>query len=162
MDSTQSQSGDFRSPDRWNSVQIPAAVALRAYAGHTVNEDGCWISVYSATSRGYAQVGWHDAGKTRMVLAHRASWVHINGQMPVGMTLDHTCHTKRCVNPDHLRLLTNEQNARRGALDIDDVPIGECLHGHGPERMLPTQRMLRGRSITVNVCRACKAESYKR
>lgn len=153
MDSTQSP--------RWNAVPIPAAVARRAHDHHTIDSNGCWISTYSTTSRGYAQIGWYDraTGKTVMVLAHRASWTHVNGQMPLGETLDHLCHEKRCVNPEHLRLLSNEQNARRGALDIDDVPIGECLHGHGPENMTRRERMMRGKLVTVSECRVCKAES---
>lgn len=69
MDSTQSQSGGFRSPDRWNSVPIPERVALRAYERVEVDEAGCWISTYSTASHGYAQIGWQGDGKTHMVLA---------------------------------------------------------------------------------------------
>lgn len=31
--------------------------------------------------------------------------------------VDHTCHNRSCVNPDHLRVVTNKQNAEnlRGA-----------------------------------------------
>ena len=36
-------------------------------------------------------------------------WAH--GPIPEGMVIDHTCHNKACVNPDHLRLATIKQNA---------------------------------------------------
>lgn len=128
MDSTQSQSGGFRSPECWNSVPVPARVALRAFERVEVDENGCWISTYSVASHGYAQIGWQDAGSRHVVLAHRAAWVHVNGQMPLGMTLDHTCKVRRCVNPAHLRVLPNFENARRiGGMDW---PMGECANGH--------------------------------
>lgn len=51
-------------------------------------------------------------GSRGMVGAHRASWTHFFGPIPVGMTVDHVCRERTCVNPDHLRLMTNEDNAR--------------------------------------------------
>lgn len=128
MDSTHSQSGGFRIPERWNSVPVPERVALRAYERVEVDESGCWISTYSVASHGYAQIGWQAGGSRHVVLAHRAAWVHLNGQMPVGVTLDHLCKVRRCVNPDHLRLLSNVENARRN--QGDDFPMGQCRNGH--------------------------------
>lgn len=129
MDSTRQQSGGFRSPDRWNSVLVPERVARRAYERVEVDEGGCWISTYSVASHGYAQIGWQDpTGKTHMVLAHRAAWTHVNGQVPLGMTIDHLCKTRRCVNPEHLRLLPNYENARR--VHGLDWPMGVCANGH--------------------------------
>lgn len=129
MDSTRQQSGDFRSPERWNSAPVPERVAKRAFERATVDENGCWISDYSVASHGYAQIGWKESGRrTRMVLAHRAAWVHVNGQMPMGVTLDHICKVRRCVNPTHLRVLPNYENARR--VNGMDWPMGECANGH--------------------------------
>lgn len=65
----------------------------------------CWLWT-ATTSSGYGQV-WVDG---RMRLAHRVSWEFINGPIPEGMFLDHRCANKRCVNPSHLRLVTNAQN----------------------------------------------------
>lgn len=138
MDSTQSQSGGFRSPDRWNSLPIPERVALRAFERVEVDEDGCWISTYSRGSHGYAQIGWQVDGKAHMVLAHRAAWVHVNGQMPMGMTLDHMCKTKPCVNPSHMRMLPNYENARRIA--GKDWPMGQCANGHANTQLVANDR----------------------
>lgn len=150
MDSTQSQSGGFRTPDRWNSVAVPARVAQRAYERRGVNADGCWISTYSVASHGYTQIGWQDGSGRHMVLAHRAAWVHVNGQMPLGMTLDHTCKVRRCVNPAHLRMLPNYENARR--VDGRDWPMGECANGHTNAALVPCRR---GRREGV-VCGECR------
>lgn len=128
MDSSRAQSGGFRTPERWNSRPVPERVAKRAYTNVDVDENGCWISRYSVGSHQYSQIGWQEDGKVYMVLAHRAAWTHVHGQMPIGVTLDHTCKTRRCVNPSHLRVLPNFENARR--VNGLDWPMGECANGH--------------------------------
>jgi hypothetical protein len=35
----------------------------------------------------------------------------VKGPIPEGLYIDHMCHTPACVNPDHLRAVTNKQNA---------------------------------------------------
>lgn len=70
--------------------------------------DECWLWVASTDRGGYGHFG--DAGK--MVRAHRFSWELVNGPIPEGMQVDHRCHVRRCVNPAHLRLVTNQQNGQ--------------------------------------------------
>lgn len=129
---------NFRHPERWNSVNVPERVAERAATRVDVDGNGCWISRYSVASHGYSQIGWQDRGSRHVVLGHRASWVHANGQVPLGMTIDHTCKQRRCVNPAHLRLLPNYENARR--IDGKDWPIGMCANGHSAASLRPTKR----------------------
>lgn len=38
--------------------------------------------------------------------------LHHGTQVPDGFTIDHECRNRKCVNPTHLRLLTNVDNAR--------------------------------------------------
>lgn len=147
--------------ETWNAVQVPDRVAERAHELVEVDEAGCWISLYSVGSHGYAQIGWQDAGTRHMVLAHRASWVHEHGQVPLGITLDHTCRQRRCVNPGHLRLLSNVENARRtnGA----DFPLGGCRNGHPDSELVPiTRRNKAGIRRTGLTCGVCVQESRAR
>jgi hypothetical protein len=73
---------------------------------------GCWIWRRARSrARGYGY-GWDGAHK---VLAHRLVWVRHRGPIPDGMQLDHLCRNTGCVNPDHLELVTNAENTRRGA-----------------------------------------------
>lgn len=64
-------------------------------------------------------------------LAHRLAWVDARGAIPEGLTVDHTCRVRNCVNVEHLELVTNAENTRRrfgahGGLNVG----GACLNGH--------------------------------
>lgn len=42
--------------------------------------------------------------------SHRVSYELFVGAIPSGHQIDHTCHNRLCVNPEHLRPATNKQN----------------------------------------------------
>src|SRR6266496_5724441 len=91
---------------------IPKRVFERLLINVTV-VGGCLMSNYSTGSHGYAQIGWYERGKTRMVLAHRAAWVAAHGPIPSGMTVDHVCKNRRCIRIEHLRLLSKDRKSTR-------------------------------------------------
>ena len=149
----------FRDAIKWNSVVVPERVALRAFTNVEKMEDGCWISKYSVASHGYAQIGWTGEGRTQMVLAHRASWVHVNGQVPVGMTIDHLCKNRRCANVEHMRILSNYENARRTA--GRDWSVGYCVNGHDPSHQVFVTRNANASGRTL-ICGTCLKASRLR
>ena len=117
----------YRKPRR--PIVIPGRVAKRATERFVLDQDtGCHVSTYSVASHGYAQVGWQNNGDRQMVTAHRAAWAFVHGQIPEGMTIDHLCKNRRCVNVEHLRMMTNYENARRTS--GRDWPLGQCVNGH--------------------------------
>ena len=137
-------------------IVIPDRVAERAATRYTV-EGQCWVSTYSVASHGYAQVGWTDKEYRQGVTAHRAAWVHHAGQqIPEGMTVDHTCKNRRCVNPDHLRVLSNFDNARRTS--GRDWPLGQCANGHDDKHLIFTDG---GRRVRCSICRAEYQRRYR-
>lgn len=127
----------------------------RAVAKTALSASGCWISGYSVANHGYAQIGWREAGRNHMVLAHRAAWEKFSGPVPVGMTLDHECKVRRCVNPDHLRLMSNFENARRTS--GRDWVSGKCPNGHPNSLLAETFRTdKRGNPRVGQRCSECR------
>lgn len=104
--------------------------------------------------RGPSHTCWHwkgyrnDKGYGRLnhTLAHRLVYELLRGPIPPGLTLDHLCRNKSCVNPDHLEPVTSVVNAMRG---IGPAAVNarktHCKRGH------PFQNDQRGRRH----CRTC-------
>ncbi len=61
----------------------------------------------------------------RIVPAHRYAWQRENGPIPDGMYVDHTCWNRACVNVDHLRLASPQQNMqnRSGATTVSATGV---------------------------------------
>ncbi len=71
----------------------------------------CWNWTASKVGGGYAQFHTNNnSGGYKQRYAHRVSYEAVHGPVPEGMFLDHTCHNRLCVNPGHMRLVTNKQN----------------------------------------------------
>ena len=146
----------------WGETPIPYRVAQRA-ATRYEPAGACHISTYSVASHGYAQVGWNGREGHGCTTAQRAAWVYFNGkQIRPGFTIDHKCKNRRCVRREHLRELSNLENARRTL--GRDWELGTCLHGHGPEHWKPKcekrlkgycaecRRIMRLRNIENSAC----------
>ena len=66
----------------------------------------CWLWTGS-TTRGY---GTFRAGPINgITYAHRFS-LALTGVNVTGLQVDHMCHVRACVRPEHLRVATNKQN----------------------------------------------------
>lgn len=66
----------------------------------------CWIWHGTIASNGYGKMGMGG----RVQYAHRLAWYFTHGLLERELVVDHKCHNKRCVNPDHLQLVTESQN----------------------------------------------------
>lgn len=86
--------------------------------------DGCWNWTGAIQEPGY---GRFSAGPGVRVLAHRWSYEHHVGPIPDGLTIDHLCLNKACVNPDHLEPVTREENALRANRNVGKT---HCIRGH--------------------------------
>ena len=139
-------------------VVIPSRVARRAATRYVVDEHGCWNTTYSLIPQGYGYVGWHESGKGYGTTVHRAAWVHAHGQIPEGLTVDHRCRNRRCVNIKHLRLLPNLSNARRNH-PAHSWPVGngECIRGHHKSWWRP-----KSASRSKGYCHGCRMELQAR
>ena len=71
----------------------------------------CWLWEGATLNSGHGQFNsGRMEGRNVLVLVHRYSYALSFGPIPAGVFLDHKCHVKNCVHPDHLRPATNKQN----------------------------------------------------
>lgn len=93
---------------------------LRFLRGHTggpkaadwndivVTETGCHIfGSYEYPEQGYRRVRW----KGESVAMHFMLWEKTHGPVPKGYHVHHRCEDKRCVNLEHLELLTHGEHS---------------------------------------------------
>ena len=106
----------------------------------------CIVWTGTTNNRGYGMIGVAD----KDVLAHRLAYELARGPIPEGLTLDHLCRNRICVNPAHLEPVTMRENIRRG---IKGVLTTHCPQGHAydAENTYITESGWR-------VCRTCKRE----
>lgn len=74
----------------------------------------CWTWTAAVAGRGYREgrgygVIWF---KDTRLKAHRVSWEFANGEIGEGLCVLHHCDNPPCVNPAHLYLGTQRDNAR--------------------------------------------------
>jgi hypothetical protein len=84
----------------------------------------CWLWSRMMTVNGYGAL---RSGK-RVLLAHRFSFWLKHGSIPASkLVVDHICNVRKCVNPDHLQLLTIVQNAMKDRVRKTGVRrAGKC------------------------------------
>lgn len=70
----------------------------------------CWIWTACITADGYGSFAPNRIAR----LAHRVAYELIVGAIPDGLTIDHLCRVRSCVNPGHLDVVTPGENYRRG------------------------------------------------
>lgn len=91
----------------------------KAPVEYIVDQDtGCWEWQRALSGHGYGNVSVN--GKN--LPAHRFVFERHRGPIPAGMELDHLCRNTRCVNPDHLDVVTPKENKRRKPTTFLDEP----------------------------------------
>lgn len=70
----------------------------------------CWNWNGGKTPGGYGKVTASSNGMAGQFYVHRLSYFLARGEDPEGRDIDHMCHNRSCVNPEHLRPVTTKQN----------------------------------------------------
>lgn len=91
---------------------------------------GCWLWVRAKSVDGYGRIKIDGEN----VSAHRTSYAAYLGPIPEGLTIDHLCRTRLCVNPDHLEAVPMGVNVLRGMnTAAQNARKTHCKRGHALE-----------------------------
>lgn len=89
--------------------------------------------------------------RNKSLPAHRVVYQGIYGPIPKHLVMDHLCRNKLCINPKHLRVVTNRENVLCGVgISALNAKKTHCYKGHP----------LYGENLRINkkserVCKEC-------
>ena len=119
----------------------------------------CWLWRSGRTGCGYGALYMgQPAGRPVTELAHRLAYALQHREpIPVGLTIDHLCRVRHCVNPAHLEVVTRGENVLRGTgPGARNARAAVCWRGH-PFDAANTYRMANGNRM----CKACHRVSNR-
>lgn len=121
-------------------------------------DSGCWIWQGGTTGEksGYGRVRVNG----EKTLAHRASFELFVRRVPDGLTLDHLCRTRLCINPFHLVPKSQHENILAGKGRMAQLAISPtCRNGHEFSFEFYTSK---GRRLFRRFCLACRTAYRQR
>lgn len=138
------------------TVEEVAARATRFW-DRVERTEGCWIWCGPVHRSGYGRC-YFAQGWTRY--AHRVAYLLAVGPVAADLELDHLCRNRRCVNPDHLELVSHRQNILRGlAPSAVNARRTSCVAGHPFDAR--NTYVYRDGTRQCRRCRARRQREYK-
>lgn len=90
----------------------------------------CWVW-QAKLDNGYGLFWIGDRETGRSYRAHRVSYELFGRTIPEGLTLDHLCRNRACVNPAHLQPVDAVENVMRGeSFSARNARKTHCPRGH--------------------------------
>lgn len=117
--------------------------------------DTCWLWIGGKNHYGYGSFQTRRGDGWFAAQAHRVAYEALVGPIPDGLTIDHLCRNRACVNPAHMEPVTRGENVLRGeSAAATHARKTHCKYGHEftPENTYTPP----GRD--VRMCRACIRE----
>jgi hypothetical protein len=90
-------------------LNVRGLAAEDRFWSHVTKGDGCWLWE-GQTITGYGRFKLPDGTH---IMAHRFAYETTGAAIPDGLTIDHLCNVRACVNPSHLEPVTQGENNRR-------------------------------------------------
>lgn len=112
----------YRRLKRTGTTDDPQLPTLEdRFNDYVSKSEGCWLWSGYLSHEGYGTIRAGGRGSATL-LAHRLAYELSTGPIPDGMHIDHKCHTRACVRPDHLRAVTPKQNVENfGGLMVNNT-----------------------------------------
>ena len=136
----------------------------KRFMSKITNSKGCWLWNAGKNYKDYGNFSITINGCTKTYRAHRFIYEHVNGPIPEGLLVCHTCDTPRCVNPNHLWLGTVSDNAvdsvnkkRHGMTKKTHCPKG---HEYTIDNIY-TRSNRAGYSRECRMCRRIKSKEWE-
>jgi hypothetical protein len=92
-----------------------------------IDPNSCWRwTGVTGHHRNKIHPDFHVGGKK--VSASRWAYQYFNGELIKGCHVHHICRNRRCVNPDHLQLLTTKEHGK--TFIHSPILVTHCKRGH--------------------------------
>ena len=114
----------------------------------------CWLWRGPKDRDGYSRHGKRASG-------HRFAYEIRRNRIPEGMTIDHLCRVRHCVNPDHMEIVTRKVNTLRGfGPSAVAARKTHCKNGHRLGKK--SVRFRKWGIALVRVCLICQSAAVQR
>lgn len=131
------------------------SVEERFFAHVSEGPGGCWLFDKS-NDKGYAAFNVDSTP----IEGHLWCYRFLIGEVPDGLTLDHLCRVRCCVNPWHLDPVPHRVNILRGVGPAAvNAKRTQCVNGH-PFTRANTYVTPNGRR-QCRACRAIRSDAYR-
>jgi hypothetical protein len=122
---------------------LPGTLEQRLAARSEIDPlSGCHVWQGACNPGGYPTITLHRQSH----LVHRLAWTLRYGTIPKGFVLCHRCAERRCINPDHHFVGTQQDNM---------ADMGGATRGADADAPLPARRRDRRQGADPAVCRGC-------
>ncbi len=102
-------------------------------------KNDCWLWTGKTDECGYVY--------SHHIYLHKWFYEFFNKKISSGMVLHHLCKNKNCLNPSHMKLMTNQEHSKNHSSITTGKGFFKCGHESKPENI---------GCLTVRFCRICK------
>ena len=110
--------------------QIPIILKIESFLSRITycSNTGCWEWRGALSRQGYGIF----CQERKNIAAHRISFSVFKGPLLPKLVIDHICRNRKCVNPDHLRQVTQKENMLENSVGVAKINHlkTHCSNGH--------------------------------